>query len=306
MDSVYLVKFFELQLMKHVFSLTLFLFVASVSVFAQADTLLKNPVPCPEGEWTLVFADEFEGNRLNRELWVTWFPYTDDGSDQCAFCRTHGNEGQVYQDENVVVSGGSLKLIARRETANWMGEQREYTSGMIHSRQSFGLGMYEIRCRLPKGMGFWPAIWAYGRTVTELDILEAGMQHPRRYHMSVHNRQVKKMLHRRKHVCKDLSANFHTYTMAWDSAFIRFEIDSNLVWQISPLTRKTGCRIKRCPVKPGKYRTEPIFPPPSETVHLILNLCIGNEFTPFTKSPDEKTIFPNQMEIDWIRYYQQR
>jgi beta-glucanase (GH16 family) len=289
--------------MKQVFFAIFILLVVVTSAIAQTDTLLIKPVPCPDGSWKLLFEEEFEGSRLDTERWLTWFPYTDDGSDQCAFCRTHGNEGQVYLDENVVISDGSLKLVARREPANWMGEQRYYTSGMIHSRQSFGTGRYEFRCKLPYGMGFWPAIWAYGATVSELDILEAGMQHSRRYHMSIHNREVKKMLHRRKHVFKDLSAGYHVYSMVWDSGFIRFEIDNKPVWRISPYTHKIGCRVKKCPVKPGMYLVEPIFPPPTETVHLILNLCIGNEFTPFTKSPGAKTVFPNQMEIDWIRYY---
>ncbi len=289
--------------MRQTFILLLITWTLPTLSIAQTDTILTKPIPCAEGAWKLVFAEEFEGNRLDTEHWLTWFPYTDDGSDQCAFCRTHGNEGQVYLDKNVVVADGSLKLIARWEPANWMGEQRGHTSGMIHSRQAFGIGRYEIRCRLPRGMGFWPAIWAYGRTVSELDILEAGMQHPRRYHISLHNRQVKKMLHHRHCEFKDLSAAYHTYSMAWDSGYIRFELDSNLVWQTTQFTRKSGCRVKKCPVKPRKYRTEPIFPPPSETVHLILNLSIGNEFTPFTKSPDSKTVFPNQMEIDWIRYY---
>jgi beta-glucanase (GH16 family) len=284
----------------------LVLCVTQLPGIAQDDTTITRQIQCAKGEWELAFSDEFDGNALNSGRWITWFPYTDDGSDQCAFCRTHGNEGQVYQNENVVVGDGSLKLIARREPANWLGEQREYTSGMIHSRQSFGLGKYEISCKLPGGMGFWPAIWAYGRNVAELDILEAGMQHRRRFHMSIHHRKLKKMLHKRHCDFTDLSSEFHTYTMVWDSSFIQFSLDHKVVWEVSPYKHRFGCRVKKCDIKPGQYKLEPIFPPPDETVHLILNLCIGNESTPFTKSPDVRTVFPNQMEIDWIRYYQRK
>lgn len=301
-----MITFFKLYFMKKIPVLIL-LFILKISmVFSQNDTLLTSTIECAEGEWELVFNDEFDDGTLDAEKWITWYPNTDNGSDQCAFCRTHGNEGQIYKDENVVVTDGRLKLISRRESLTWFNQQRDFTSGMIHSRQIFGLGRYEIRAKLPKGMGFWPAIWTYGNTTSELDILEAGMQHPRRYHMSIHNRNIRKMLHKRRWVLKDLSAGFHTYSMQWDSSRIEFGIDNNVLFRISPYRSKWGCIIKRCPVKPGKYRKEPIFPPASETLHLIINLAIGNESTPFTSSPDEKTVFPNQMEVDWIRYYQRK
>lgn len=272
----------------------------------QSDTTLKSPVRCPGGEWELVFADDFDANTLNREHWITWFPDTDNGSDHCAFCRTHGDEGQIYKGENVVVSNGTLKLVARYEPANWFGERRNYTSGMIHSRQRFGIGRYEIRARLPGGMGFWPAIWTYGKSSAELDIMEAGMLHPRRFHMSVHNYKIKKMLHRRRGSLKDLSTGFHTFTMDWDTNMVRFAIDGYTVWRISPYQKRYGLRVRRCPIRPGKYRKEPIFPPFDETVSLMINLAIGNEQTPFTKSPDTKTLFPNQMEIEYIKVFRRR
>ena len=107
-----------------IFLLIWILTAVSVNISAQHDTLLKEPVPCATGEWNLVFIDEFEGDSLDGSKWITWFPYTDDGSDKCTFCRTHGNEGQIFRDENAVVSEGSLKLIARKDTGQWMGETR--------------------------------------------------------------------------------------------------------------------------------------------------------------------------------------
>jgi len=282
------------------------LFVFQFHVLAQNDTTINLQVNCASGEWELVFSEEFNDTTLNHDRWLTWFPYSDDGSDQCAFCRTHGKEGQIYRDENVEPGNGVLRFVAKREQGSWLGEQRAYSSGMIHSRQSFGIGKYEIRCRLPVGHGFWPAIWAYGRTTSELDILEAGMQHPYRYHMSIHNRKIKKMLHRRHCGFKNLSSGFHTFAMEWDTNFIRFSIDSLVVWRITPYRSVLGCRIKKCSLRPGRYLTEPVFPPSDETLHLILNLAVGNDQTPFTGSPDEETIFPAQMEIDWIRYYKRK
>lgn len=292
--------------MIRVFSSFFILSLLSLNVFSQVDTLIIRPVKCPEGDWELKFSEEFEGDRLNSGEWITWYPYTNDGGDQCSFCRTHGNEGQVYLDSNVVVSGGMLKLTARKEDAVWMGETRAYTSGMIHSIRNFGHGRYEARCRLPVGSGFWPAVWTFGQLGTEIDLMEAGMQFTKRFHTSIHNWNIRKMAHKRNRTRTDLSADFHVYGMEWDSAYIRFFIDDTEVWQFSALTKRNGKNLNKCAVQPGRYRTEPLFPDVNERLYIILNLAIGNESTPFTKSPAETTVFPAIMEVDYIRYYERK
>ena len=278
--------------------------IISIQAFPQKDTLLIEPISCYEGTWKLVFEDEFNAGALNSDEWVTWFPYTYNGRDSCVFCRTHGDEGQILLDENVVVSDSTLKLVAKRETATWMGEQRNYTSGMIQSNRAFGHGRYEVRAKLPDGMGFWPAIWTYGQIFTEIDIMEAGMQHPKRYHTSVHNWKIGEMEHNRKNIRTNLSADFHTYAMEWESNIIRFFIDDKEVWALSRFTSRRGRNLKRCDLKPGRYGLNPVFPHENEKLFLIIGLGVGDVGTPFTKAPDDKTVFPNQMEVDWIRIYE--
>ena len=115
---------------------------------------------CVDEPWQLVFSDDFDGDSLDREKWMTWYPYGENGSDQCWFCRTHGEEGQVYRDENAVVENGILKLVVQRESDSWYDLPRDYTSGMVHSRQAFtDYARYEIRCKIPEGDGFWPAFF---------------------------------------------------------------------------------------------------------------------------------------------------
>ena len=292
--------------MRKSLNITVLAAMLTQTAFAQHDTILIQPVPCPEGEWELAFSDEFEGDRLNTADWITWYPYTDDGSDQCAFCRTHGNEGQVFLDENVVVSGGLLKIIAIKEKAVWMGEEREHTSGMIHSRRAFGHGKYEFRCRLPEGNGYWPALWTFGQISAEIDLMEAGMQRPKRFHTSVHNWKIKKMAHKRHRLKTSLSDDFHVFTMEWEPNIIHFYIDGSEVWQLHRFTNRRGKNLRKCPVRPGRYRTQPVFPPENEKLYIIAGLGIGTEKTPFTKLPGPETVFPNQMEIDYFRYYVRR
>lgn len=284
----------------------LFLLLAftSIAALGQRDTILPALNLCSQGSWKLVFSDEFNGRSLDRSKWVTWYPYANDGSDNCDFCRTHGNEGQVYMDANVEPSGGTLKLIARREPASWFGAGREYTSGMIHAKEAFGHGRYEMRCKLPRGMGFWTAFWMFGEKATEIDVFEIGTQNKRQHHVGLISWSTKTSHQRGLRSRANLLEGFHTYVMEWDEHFIRFEVDSTEVWNTSRYLTKRGRPIRKCEMKPGIYRLNPSWPPEGEKLKIIVNVAVGTETTPFTKSPDTKTILPNQMEIDWIRVYE--
>ena len=278
--------------------LATFLFFINILVVNAQETITD---PIEKDGWKLYFHDEFNGNTLNRDEWLTYFPYTNDGSDQCAFCRTHGNENQIFWDQNVVLEDGLLQIVAKKETTTWFNETRNYTSGTIHSRKAFGQGKYEIRAKLPKGEGFWPAIWTFGQVGSEIDIMEAGMQNPKRFHTSVHEWNIKDMFHKRVNVNFDLSEDFHVYGMEWDSSSIKFFIDDKEVWHLCKYTSN----IKRNPRRCNKNRktVQPIFPSDKEKLFLIIGLGIGNEISPFTKSPDENTVFPARFEIDYVRIY---
>ena len=65
---------------------------------------------CDTSAWRLVFSDEFEGGSLDRSKWTTWFPYSADGSDQCAGCRTMGTSNTIFRDD--LVSAGPREWLA--------------------------------------------------------------------------------------------------------------------------------------------------------------------------------------------------
>lgn len=119
-----------------------------------------------------------------------------------------------------------------------------------------------------------------------------------------HNWGIGEMAHKRSKVKTDLSTDFHVYAMEWDPNIIRFFIDDNEVWSQSRYTTRRGRNLKRCNLKPGRYGVNPVFPDEDEKVNIIVNLGVGTPNTPFTKSPDTQTVFPNQMEVDWVRVYE--
>jgi beta-glucanase (GH16 family) len=261
---------------------------------------------CRDEPWELVFYDDFDGDSLDREKWMTWYPYGENGSDQCSFCRTHGEEGQVYRDENAVVENGILKLIVERKSDSWYGLQRDYTSGMVHSRQAFtDYARYEIRCKLPQGDGFWPAFWVFGWSV-EIDVFEFGTGEPERLHVGFFKNfgggENLHMAH--QYVGPDFSADFHTIAAEYEPFFIHLEVDSVRVHTFSRYYTLNGNPVMACELPEGAYLHNPVFPRFGDPVQVIANVAVGAENTPFTGPPPPETPMPNQMEIDFIKVYQ--
>jgi beta-glucanase (GH16 family) len=283
--------------MKFLTAFIMIFLINSASAQQSKDQLYK-------GAYKLVMADEFNDTVLNTGNWFTYFPYTDDGSDLCVFCRTHGKENQVYLDRNLVIKDGMLNIIAKREQAAWFGHERPYTSGMLHSKAVFGQGRYEVRAKLPTGTGISPGIWTFGQLVAEIDILEGGMEIPDRFHITVHNRLLKKMVHKRINTGVDLSADFHVYVMEWDSTGIRFYLDDTLVWTLCKYSKRNGKNPAKCDDSKRRKTVQPVFPPDDEKIVVIISLGVGNEISAFTGEPDEETRFPATMLVDYVRIYQ--
>lgn len=281
-----------------------------ISALAQAENYPKiwfaGGNVCREEPWELVFHDDFDGDSLDREKWMTWYPYGENGSDQCSFCRTHGEEGQVYRDENVIVTDGHLKLIVERESDSWYGLQRDYTSGMVHSRQAFtDYARFEIRCKLPKGDGFWPAFWVFGWSV-EIDVFEFGTGEPERLHTGFFkNLDGGKNLHMSfDYRGPDFSADFHTIAAEYEPFFIHLEVDSVRIHSFPRYYTLSGNPVTTCDLPEGAYLHNPVFPRFGDPVQVIANVAVGAENTPFTGPPPPETPMPNQMEIDFIKVYQ--
>lgn len=256
---------------------------------------------CPDLPQRLVFADEFDGDTLDRTKWATWYTYGPNLSDSCAYCRTHGEEGQIYRDENVVVENGVAKLVARRKPGSWYGQAREYTSGMVHSKRAFtNYGRYEIRCKIPSGMGFWPAFWMFGWS-TEMDVFEFGTQHPRRHYLGLIRNNRRQSYH---YQGADFSKDFHTFALQYEPYFVHYEVDGQRVHTIARLYSLEGKAVTDCTIPAGQYRENPVFPRHGDPIQVIAGLGVGTARTPFTKAPNRRTTLPNQMEIDFIRVYQ--
>lgn len=99
--------------------------------------------PPVEGDWTLTFEDNFDGNTLDETKW--------------AASNSHFSKFFFYQKDKVKVEDGMLKLGAEKKAV----EGREYISGQVtgFGKWAQSYGYFEAKVKLPTTRGFWPAFW---------------------------------------------------------------------------------------------------------------------------------------------------
>ena len=131
--------------------------------------------------WHYQEGDEFNGGSVNKAIWSDWYGW--------ARSIASNIEQQYYTNyKNHFVKDGKLILTAKPEIiharyVDWMGDNDSifdnkqfkglnkrtftYSAGMIQSRKDFLYGYFEIKFKIPKEKGFWPAFWLYGGTPNE-------------------------------------------------------------------------------------------------------------------------------------------
>jgi beta-glucanase (GH16 family) len=287
---------------------------------------------CQYDSWKLVFNDEFTGAALNTDNWDTWSPLTSDGLPSELHSRAPENNQQIYWDDNVVVSDGTVKLITKHETTTWFGVTRPYTSGMIFSKSpyAFTKGRFDIRCKLPSTYGsdlIWPAFWAWGPTPnnpavgpTEIDVFEfCG------YDWTA----PRSDLHRELYCYNsegigasntwnsniDFSSSFHVFSVVWDDFFVKWYVDGTLIRSYCPLITLSGDQVGsdicgQAAIGNGIYWWSPAFPEGGSTLSIIANTAIAMPESTyddtFCKDHEDMDLadFPCEFEIDYIRVYQ--
>ncbi len=281
--------------------------------------------PLEAADWELVWADEFDGDELDRTKWIPEESCWGGGND----------ERQCYTDrpENIEVSGGYLRLKAQRET--FTGPDRppeiaadpnpmvtqEYTSGKVRTRglHSWKYGRIEVRAKVPPGQGMWPAVWMmpagdyYGGWPLsgEIDILEAvniGAECEECEGNVGENRTVSALhfgdpapdnrLVDGKTALPDLalpSDDFHVYAVEWGEGLIRFLVDNRVHMVVTSDQWDTGS-----PLAEGNANA-----PFDQPFYVMANLAVGGRWP---ERDNEKGLaqssLPAQFEIDWIRVYQ--
>lgn len=226
----------------------------------------------PGPGWTLIFSDEFTGEQINPTNWNTqyWFGRT----------NRDNHELEWYEDDEVIVHNGILRLKAERKNVQGFS----FASGMIssHDKVAFTYGYVEVRVRVPKGKGLWPAFWLLPSAKMwppEIDVFEIVSSQTNKVLFTLHYRDIARSIKSAEAswIGPDFAANWHTFAIDWEPDFITWYVDGVARFRY---------------VGPGI---------PHEPMYVIANLAVGGIWA---GSPDTSTRFPGYFDIDYIRIWQ--
>ncbi|MBT8095702.1 MAG: family 16 glycosylhydrolase [Woeseia sp.] len=264
--------------------------------------VVRSKMPVEPG-WKLVWSDEFDTGEIDPQKW----------SPNIWPARKVNDEDQAYtgREKNLRIEDGMLVIEAHKEDY----EGASYTSGRLHSsgKGDFLYGRFEVRAKLPRGQGSWPAIWmlpsdpfTYATTCSgdedwqgsadcnawpnsgEIDIMEHvgyqmghvhGTVHTKAYYWAVWEQRKGRIL------VDDVDEEFHVYAMEWSPERIDIFVDDSLYFTY---------------MNENKGWEEWPFDKP---FHLILNIAVGGAWGR-AGGPIADSIFPQRMYVDYARVYE--
>ena len=257
------------------------LFLASV-LTAQAQ---------PSRNWKLIWADEFnapDGTPPDPAKWNIVTGGKGFGNNEL--------ETYTANPANAQQQNGNLVITARKEDVTGPdGILRHYTSARLNTQNHFmqKFGRFEARIQLPTGKGIWPAFWLLGEdhdtnhwpACGEIDILET-IGAPDTMYSTLHGPGYsggKGISQKFPLPAGESVATFHLYAAEWSPNDIKFFLDNHLV----------------------AHRTPADLPPSTKWVYdhpfyILLNFAVGGNWP---GNPDDTTVFPEQMLVDYVRVY---
>ena len=245
----------------------------------------------PGPGWTLVWSDEFDGKVLDEENW----------NRQVEKAGRFNGEWQRYTDstENAYVEDGCLVIRAIHESdKHGMGQ---YTSARLNTanKQAWTYGKIAARIQLPHGKGSWPAIWMLGANIDEnggdtpwpwsgeIDILELygsrddGVVEANIHYAGATGRHASMGAVPYKLDEGRFADNFHVFELEWTAESFTWSVDGQQ-FASTAITAEEFSEFHR-------------------DFFILLNVAVGGGSD---RNPDNTTVFPLQMYVDWVRVYQ--
>ncbi len=235
----------------------------------------------------LTWSDEFDGPEINPANWTY----------ETGAGGWGNNELQEYTNGfNAEIVDGILILTAKKLNENKTAGSYTSTRMITRNKNEFTYGNMEIRAKLPSGTGIWPAIWMLGSNISqvswpkcgEIDIMEYVGYEPNIIHATVHT--LSGSAGEGDGSSKTLATceeEFHIYGLNWTEEEMVFYTDSpSNVTHIYNPDSKTDA-------------TWPFDLPQ----FFILNVAVGGDWGGALGI--DNTIFPQSMEIDYIKVFQE-
>jgi beta-glucanase (GH16 family) len=258
-------------------------------------TLSREPTNAPvlgtapaPGHWRLVWSDEFNGDSIDPKHWkLETGNHNGWGNNEL--------ESYTNRPENAFVSNGVLHIVAQPKAEG----ARFYTSARMKSQGLFfkQYGRFEFRAKMPQGQGYWPALWLMPENSTyggwpnsgEIDVMENKGNNPAVVQGTIHYAGAsgghRQSTGRYTFRPNDGATNFHAYLLEWTPHSISWYVDDKLY------ETQTNWSARNAP-----------YPAPfDQPFYIIMNLAIGGNYG---GNPDATTVFPGEMQVDYIRVYE--
>jgi len=227
----------------------------------------------------LVWSDEFEGSLVNTNNW----------SHELGGGGWGNSEWQIYTNSttNSYLSQGKLNIVATKVGSSY------YSARLItKGKKEFTFGRIDIRARMPYGKGIWPALWTLGSNISqvgwprcgEIDIMEYLGHIQSQVHGTIHYYDA---VHKSLTSSYTLSSGqsfhdaFHVFSIVWQENTIKWYVDYELFYQ-----------VKDTQAPFDSFRLPQFF---------IFNLAVGGVWPGY---PDETTVFPQTLLVDYVRVFQ--
>ncbi|MEQ9304962.1 MAG: family 16 glycosylhydrolase [Marinoscillum sp.] len=256
--------------------------------------------------WDLIWSDEFEySGSPDSTKWTFDYGFLSNREEQYFTDRL---ENARVEDGKLILEAHKEKIVNKDyqsdafENKSWLQyiteiDTAQYTSARINTRglTSWKYGRIEVKARLPKGVGLWPAIWMLGDNRDEVGWPECGeidiMEHvgfdPDSIFGTIHTKAFNHMkgTERGKKIYIDQPyESSHVFAIEWTPEKMDFLLDETVYNQI---------------INPNQTTAEWPFDQP---FYLIMNVSVGGMLGG-RKGVDD-SIFPQRMEVDYVRVYQ--
>lgn len=261
-------------------------------------------------EWTLDWSDEFDDGVFDTNVWTRQVMLDPPNYELETYT---GDESTAYEEDGFMV-------LKATHNGGVYDQPDSYTSARVISNpggndgtsgaegKTFLYGKIAARIKLPGGKGIWPAFWMLGDNIIEtggdtnwpqcgeIDILESGGVDDPDYgqgtvHFTVHRDPGTETDPPSPNVYVPAGKytlpggalfkdDFHVFEIEWDPM--------QIVWKVDGV----------------EYGSKDISSDVENEFHkpfyVLFNIAVGGWFT---DAPDNNTIFPQYMYVDWIRYY---
>ena len=256
-------------------------------------------VPLTREEMVLVWNEEFDGETLDLTKWAL---------------KAKMNVGDIYNgsdERNVTVTDGNLLMRSWKEEDMPGYVYSTNTSVTTDGTLSFKYGYLEMSAIVPYEKGAWPSFWLLGSDLhrtseyrAEVDILEVfgsintgySVLHKARLEPAFVNFMSDRYAEDDRRFkfapaeVRDLKTAYHRYGFGWTPTEMYFTLDGE-VYFTHDITEAGNF---------GEGDMSCFHDP----MYVIFNNFIYSPSYPGPTMPSEKTDFPIEYCIDWVRLYQ--